>query len=91
MILHPVHLLKFFFDILKFIFSVEQVAYSLGLVYIPLYTAMTTNDIDCKKMVSDGLHLSKEGNQLLADLVNPFLAEFSTPQFPDWKDKAASV
>ena len=47
---------------------------------------MTTNKIDRKQMVSDGLHLSYHGNKLLADLIDPYLENISATQMPDWKD-----
>ena len=55
---------------------------------IGLYDAM----VDQPELLCDGLHLSDDGNKLLADLVDQQLNELlgdaeSCVQLPDWKEK----
>ena len=55
---------------------------------IGLYDAM----VDQPELLCDGLHLSDDGNKLLADLVDAELNELlgdaeSCVQLPDWKEK----
>ena len=62
--------------------------YFLGVSFVPLYDEMMSR-LSLEDGLSDGLHLSKSGNRLLYDLLEPLIEErvgqLGT-MFPEWRE-----
>merc|ERR1711874_338022 len=66
----------------------RTVAVETGVSFVPLYDAIMSR-LSLEEGLSDGPHLSKSGNKLLYELLEPLLEERLSHldiRFPDWKE-----